>query len=132
MLDRLNEHPLLVLKTSKEIIPNWEFGITKFSVLNIAITASPQDVTNAVGTKINLTCSASGVDNIMYEWMRQRSMISSGAAGRSTNTLVINDIQPGDSGTYRCIASSGDVSVNSEYATVTVLCKLFYSWLPYL
>ena len=100
--------------------------------LHIAITASPQDVTNAVGTKVNLTCSASGVDNIMYEWMRQRSMISSGAAGRSTNTLVINDIQPGDSGTYRCIASSGDVSVNSEYATVTVLCKLFYSWLPYL
>ena len=132
MLDRLNEHPLLVLKTSKEIIPNWEFGITKFSVLNIAITASPQDVTNAVGTKINLTCSASGVDNIMYEWMRRGSMISSETTERNANTLVINNIQPGDNGKYRCKASSGGVSVNSKYATVTVLCKLFYSLPPYL
>jgi len=100
--------------------------------LHIAITASPQDVTNAVGTKVNLTCSASGVDNIMYEWMRRGSMISSETTERNANTLVINNIQPGDNGKYRCKASSGGVSVNSKYATVTVLCKLFYSLPPYL
>ena len=50
-----------------------------------------------------------------------RGVISSKVTGSNTDTLVLNSVEPSDSGEYKCIASSGDVSVESEYAMVTVL-----------
>ena len=91
----------------------------------VAVTTNPQSTTTAVGTKVTLTCSASGVDDVMYRWMRKgNKVIPSQARGVSTNRLVINSIQRNDSGEYRCTASSGGVSVNSEYGTVSVLGEL--------
>ena len=77
-----------------------------------------------MGTTITLTCSASGVDDVMYQWMRKGKMIQSKATGVNTNRLVITNIEPDDSGEYRCTVSSGDVSVSSEYGTVSVLGEL--------
>ena len=95
------------------------------SLFFIAVTTNPRNTTAAVGTKVTLTCSASGVDDVMYQWMRKgKRVISSRVRGVSTNRLVINNIQPDDGGEYKCTASSGDVSVNSEYATLSVLGKL--------
>ena len=91
----------------------------------IAVTTNPQNTTTAVGTIVSLICSASGVDDVMYQWMRKGNrVIPSQARGVNTNRLVINSIQPDDSGEYRCTASSGGVDVNSEYGTVSVLGKL--------
>jgi len=91
----------------------------------IAVTTNPRTITRAVGTRVTLTCSASGVDDVMYQWMRKgKRVIPSQARGVNTNRLVINSIQPDDSGEYRCTASSGGVSVNSEYGTVSVLGEL--------
>jgi len=88
----------------------------------VAVTTNPQSTTAAVGTTVTLTCSASGVDDVMYQWMRkEKKGIPSQARGINTKTLVINNIQRGNSGEYRCTASSGDVDVNSEYGTVSVL-----------
>ena len=90
-----------------------------------AVTTNPQNTTTAMGTTVTLTCSASGVDDVIYQWMKRgNSVISSRARGIDTNTLVINNIRHGDSGEYRCTASSGGVSVNSEYGTVSVLGEL--------
>ena len=44
--------------------------------------------------------------------------------GVRRNRLVISNVTHNDSGEYRCTASSGSVSVNSEYGTVSVLGKL--------
>ena len=61
----------------------------------------------------------------MYQWMRKGNrVISSQAKGVNTNTLIISNIQRGDSGEYRCTASSGDVNVNSEYGILSVLSEL--------
>ena len=78
-----------------------------------------------MGSTISLTCAASGVSNVMYRWMRKgNKMIPSQATGITTHTLVIPDIVMDDSGEYKCVASSGDVSVSSEHRIVTVLGEL--------
>ena len=55
-------------------------------------------------------------------------MIQLKATGVNTNKLIITNIEPDDSGEYRCTVSSGDVSVSSEYGTVTVWGELI-KWL---
>ena len=100
-------------------------SITLYYCVFLAITTNPQDITTAVGTTITLTCSSSDVNDVMYQWMRKEKIIQSKATGANTNRLVITNIEPDDSGEYRCTVSSGDVSVNSEYGIVTVLGELF-------
>ena len=74
---------------------------------------------------INLTCRASGADNLMYQWMRKgNEKISSQATGANTHTLVISNIGFGDNGEYRCAVSSNGASVNSGYGKLSVISKL--------
>ena len=92
---------------------------------SVGITTNPTDVLTAVGSTISLTCAASGASNVMYRWMRKgNKMIPSQATGVATRTLVIPDIVMDDNGEYKCVASSGDVSVSSEHGIVTVLGEL--------
>ena len=49
--------------------------------------------------------------------------IPSTATGVNSNTLVIHSITVDDSGQYKCVVSSGDVNVMSEYGTVSVSSK---------
>ena len=91
---------------------------------SVGITTNPTDVLTAVDSTISLTCAASGASNMMYRWMRKgKKMIPSQATGVATRTLVIPDIVMDDSGEYKCVASSSDVSVSSEHGTITVFGK---------
>ena len=75
-----------------------------------------------MGRDITLTCNASGAGNLKYQWMRMgNKTIPSTARGVNSNTLVIPSIRVDDSGQYKCVVSSGDVNVMSEYGTVSVL-----------
>ena len=77
-----------------------------------------------MGRGITLTCNASGADNLKYQWMRMgNKTIPSTATGVNSNTLVIPSIRVDDSGQYKCVVSSGDVNVTSEYAMVSVLSE---------
>lgn len=98
-----------------------------FSLFSIVIKVNPQNVTTAVGRTVSLSCSASGVNDATYEWMRKGKMIPPKAKGSNTNELVIPNIQTSNRGDYRCTASSGNVSVNSEFGTVSVLGELDYT-----
>ena len=89
------------------------------------ITTNPEDRVVAVGTKVTLTCGASGADNLKYQWMRMgKETISSRARGIKKNTLIISNIMVEDNGEYYCVISSGDTTVISRTGTVSVLSKL--------
>ena len=90
----------------------------------IDITAHPKDTIVGVGRDVTLTCNASGADNLKYQWMRMgNKTIPSTVTGVSSNTLVIPSVRVDDSGQYKCVVSSGDINVMSEYGTVSVLSK---------
>ena len=78
-----------------------------------------------MGTKLTLTCNASGADNLKYQWMRMgKKTIPSRARGTSKNKLMIPSIMVDDSGLYKCVVSSGNVNVTSKVGNVSVLSKL--------
>ena len=89
------------------------------------ITTDPKNTTTAVGTDVTLSCNASGADNLRYQWIRMgKKTISSRAIGVDSNTMIIPNVMISDSGFYKCVVSSGDVSVISKVGNVSVLSKL--------
>ena len=63
---------------------------------------------------VSFTCEAEGAT--VYKWEKQGGGISSNATGINTNILTIHNIQPNDTGYYRCIASNASGSSFSDYA----------------
>ena len=69
-------------------------------------------------TNTSLTCEADGASN--YSWERQSGSIPSDAIGVNTNTLTLINLRLDDAGKYRCIATNGSGSTQSDYATLTI------------
>ena len=89
------------------------------------ITTNPKNTTTAVGTNVTLTCNATGADNLRYQWMRVgKKTIPSRAIGVDSNTMIIPNVIISDSGLYKCVISSGNVSVISKIGNVSVWSKL--------
>ena len=89
------------------------------------ITTNPEDRIVAVGTNITLTCNASGADNLRYQWIRMgKKTIPSRARGVRSNTLIIPNIIVNDGGLYKCVVSTGNITVTSKVGYVSVLSKL--------
>ena len=69
------------------------------------ITLHPSDVTmflnETINTGITLSCMAD--EAVYYYWERQNSNISSSAVGVYSNTLTLTNVQPEDTGNYRCV-----------------------------
>ncbi|XP_048583436.1 hemicentin-2 isoform X2 [Nematostella vectensis] len=79
--------------------------------LNVAIGGK---ITALTGTKIVLSCQASGFPHPRVTWRRDDNpdeLDPDGQYDLSNQTLVIFSVQPSDTGVYRCIASNiaGDV-----------------------
>ena len=69
---------------------------------------------------IILTCMANETSS--YYWEREGGAIPIASIGVHTNTITLMDVQPEDSGNYRCVAFVCSTSNRSysNYATVTV------------
>ena len=88
----------------------------------------PQDVTVAKGNKVHLSINARGPGRNMftYQWKKVGSdSLPDTASGGNSTQLTIISISPSDSGMYYCIVMNqwGNM-VQSDNATVNVLCKL--------
>ena len=69
-------------------------------------------------TNVSLSCEAVGVS--FYNWERQNGVIPSDSTGVNTNTLTLINLQPEDSGNYRCVATNASGSSESNYAHLTI------------
>ncbi|MCK4662341.1 MAG: immunoglobulin domain-containing protein [Bacteroidales bacterium] len=82
---------------------------------NISITSQPQNKTGCPGANISFSVTATGT-NLFYQW--QKGGVDIG--GETNTSLVINGINAGDAGTFRCIITGNCGSVNSNSATLVV------------
>jgi hypothetical protein len=82
-----------------------------------AFSTHPQSVTNVVGTDLTLVSTVTGTPPVTFQWYRDGVPVS-GATG---SILAINNLQPGQAGGYRLVASNSAGSATSEVAVVTVL-----------
>ena len=90
------------------------------------IATDPDDVLAAKGTDVTLTCTATGADDLMYWWIRMgngRMVLQ--AVGVNTSSLIIKNVTVDDSGEYKCVVTSDNVTVISECGAVSVVGKLY-------
>ena len=95
-------------------------------------TMSPSNQTVTANHNVKLSCKAN--NTLSYIWDRQNGSIPSGATGRNTDTLILVNVQPKDSGSYRCVATNNYGTNISDYATVIIksISHTACIYLPYL
>ena len=77
---------------------------------------------------LQLTCQAVGVTSCY--WEKQDGNIPSGTPGLNTCTLTLVNLKPEYSGNYRCAVNCFGEKIFSNYATITLYCKLTVVVLP--
>ena len=83
---------------------------------------SPSNQTVELSTNnrnISLSCMAN--NTLSYIWDRQNGGIPSGAIGKYNNILILINVQPKDSGNYRCVATNNYGAKVSDYATIIII-----------
>ncbi len=80
------------------------------------ITLDPLSQVVDPGANVTLSGDARGGQPISYSWLKD----GSASGGSTSNTLVLNAVQAGDSGDYRLVASNTFGSVTSKVARVDV------------
>ena len=73
---------------------------------------------NSTFMSIVLTCMAYGASS--YEWLKDNNTIQLNTAGNMTNSLLLINILPSDSGLYQCVAKNNYGRAYSDYAELTV------------
>ena len=73
---------------------------------------------------MTLTCKADGATT--YSWERHNGSIPAGAIGVNTNALTLINLKLNDAGQYRCVATNGSGSTESDYAVLTI--KGIHEW----
>ena len=84
-------------------------------------TFHPQDIEGVIGAMVALTCEAESFpDPVVYQWSRvDGGELGSTTLGQFSFNLVFNPLQFGDEGYYVCSATSGEMTILSQPATVT-------------
>ena len=86
---------------------------------NFVMSPSNQTVELSTNNRnISLICMAN--NTLSYIWDRQNGGIPSGAIGKYSNILILINVQPKDSGNYRCVATNNYGTRISDYATIII------------
>jgi hypothetical protein len=84
------------------------------------IIVQPQAQSANVGQTITLSVTASGTPAPTYQWSKSGVII----AGATTSTLTLNNVQPGDAGSYTVVVTNSVGSVTSNAASLAVVTVL--------
>ena len=89
--------------------------------LNIrpVFTIQPMSQSIVSGTNVSFTCSAIGFPEPVYGWFREGDDLPQSAVIVNSSVLLIEPAVFGDQGVYYCSATSSNVSVSSDTATLT-------------
>lgn len=95
------------------------------SPVAIVYPASPLNVSVEQSKSLTLECVLSGNPSSAVKWTRDGKEVSLGSRKRLLHrNLVLNDVTPADSGTYRCSVETDTGTVASANYTVNVLGEL--------
>jgi len=81
------------------------------------ITAQPQSVTNTVGTSAGFTVAVVGGGPTLYQWYKVPATPIPGATNATYNLWRV---EPGDAGSYYCVATGSFGTLQSSNATLVV------------
>ena len=89
--------------------------------LNIqpVFTVHPADQEIVSGDNVSFSCSAMAFPEPTYMWFREGGELPDSALGANSSMLVLDPAVFGDQGVYYCNATSSEVSVSSQPATLT-------------
>nr|XP_057929128.1 MALT paracaspase 2 isoform X2 [Doryrhamphus excisus] len=85
----------------------------------IRVTAHPKSLQAELGSRVALTCSASGPAGLSYQWFRGKEEILE--ATGSTPELVLCPLGPEHQGWYICRVNHGDTFCFSQWARVRLV-----------
>jgi len=94
----------------------WEFGS------DLDIVSDPASVGVAPGAQAQLHVVATGTGPFSYQWLKGNTPLTDGGhvSGATTDTLVLDPAETGDSGTYSVIVSNACGPITSREATLLV------------
>ena len=104
------------------------------SVVTFSIIGQPQDYSGMVGTNATFTVEADGTD-VTYQWQARKNSNSAWGAtsmsGSRTNTLTVPILETRDGYQYRCLVTKGNVTLESDPATLTVITDVILDGVTY-
>lgn len=90
----------------------------QYAANTVTITTAPASQAAVAGSTITLTVAATGPGTLSYQWLKNGAVIP----GATSASLVLNNAQTTDSGSYNVlVTSSAGVSTYSALATVTIV-----------
>ena len=106
---------------------------TTYVFISPMITMDPVDVEVSNGTMdVTFSCDATGFPAPTFEWLRQYGgTLPESSSGGDTSVLTIGLAVFGDEGLYYCVASSNNLTVESERATLSGMLLLHDSLIRY-
>jgi hypothetical protein len=81
-----------------------------------AFTSHPASQTVTAGASVTLTAIATGSPTPTLQWQKNGSPLP----GQTGSSLTLTNVQPGDAGSYTCVASNAAATVTSNAASVGV------------
>jgi len=87
-----------------------------YSLPSLGVTIQPPSQTVLAGSSVTFTANAIGTPPFSYQW----SFSGNPIPGATSSTLVLNNVQPGQSGLYTVTLSDQTGTVTSSPATLTV------------
>lgn len=123
-MNRFPPPPSKYSSAARSIVNNVGVGVGAVFLLGFPIrralpapvvTIHPQSHTASAGASVVFATAADGME-IAYQWRKNGVAI----AGATDPILVLNNVQPGDAGTYDVLVTNADASIESRPATLAI------------
>ena len=101
-----------------------------------AFTTHPKNhQTSSEGVNITFSSDANGIPEPTFTWTKDGSAVTANdriSVSADNKQLSLTNVNRTDSGEYRCVATNSVGTVNSNVATLTVLCKKTFTYVLFI